>query len=1003
MKTDLASKLEAAIVALREKDAFLPIHVLVPAPLLGLWLGRTIFAETGHVAVYFEKPEQLAWRLVEPAALDEVLRPAPEFAELAMVLAAVREEGQRDDLPEYLKTALRTRGFAPAALRTLEDLDAAGIGPDALEGLAPSSAAPERLQLLGRVQRGVNDRLRAARLLSRASLLRRAAQAPKQDDIGAVVVCPLDDASVAAFAFLKALGGSYPLVRLDRTSPKAKAPDTALARIQSGLFDDATPPSKRGKKATDLDASVRILAASGEHLEAVEIARMIGEATDGDLSYGEIGVLLRGSAEAAPLDAAFERAGIDAYFLEGTPRVDAAARSLSLLLDLLERDYERARVMEFLTTAQVPWEEILGEDAEFSAARWDRLSAKAGIVSGLDQWRAGLERAKAGAKETAERYERDPLDERDVRLTDSLRAILDRLAGDFAGFPAEAGWGAYLDATLRLLERWVKRGDAVRLRLERTLRPLAAHAPGPTRAEFVARVQELLSSQTYREGELGEARVFVGNIAASAGLRFRLVFIPGLSERRFPATVRPDPLLLDDERRALGGSLLTTEDGQERERRMFADAVHAASERLVLSYPRVDANGRESVPSSFLIRAAEAATGRRLTTADLLEIAEPGQTVLGRAWPEKPERALDGLERDLSLVAGGKPGTARHLLEDAPHFARARAAEAAGWSPSLTAWDGQLDLTDADVARWADGLRIGKNASISSLQDFAGCSYRHFLKRGLRLYEWEEPSRLYQADPMRRGSLFHDALERTFHGLRDNGGLPVRADGLAEAQAGAHVHIAAVLDQAAAEGLVVHRSLLEPLEIEMRRDIGEALRRETDKTDGFVPADFEREFEDVTFSFGDGREVVFRGKLDRVDLAANPARARVIDYKTGGFWDEPGDEFKGGRELQLAVYNLAAERLYPQHEVTEALYRYGTEKGGFQDKGCANSPQNRETLKRILEHLDGLAAAGVFAPTADSCKFCDYQSLCGTAKEARAKRKSVDLRLEGFRQLRTIK
>lgn len=78
--------------------------------------------------------------------------------------------------------------------------------------------------------------------------------------------------------------------------------------------------------------------------------------------------------------------------------------------------------------------------------------------------------------------------------------------------------------------------------------------------------------------------------------------------------------------------------------------------------------------------------------------------------------------------------------------------------------------------------------------------------------------------------------------------------------------------------------------------------------------------------------------------------------------------------------------------MTEALYRYGTEKGGFQDKGCANSPQNRETLKRVL-----------FAPTADSCEFCDYKSLCGIAKEARAKRKYADPRLEGFRQLRTIK
>jgi RecB family exonuclease len=1003
---DLASRLEAAIVEFRVKDPFLPIHVLVPTPLLGTWLAQRIFAESAHIAIHFERPEQLAWRLLEPVALLEGVRPIPEFAELAMVLAAAREEGKRENLPDYLKTALRTRGFAPALLQTLHDLDAAGIGTDALNERAPRSAAPERLQLLARLQGSVDGRLHAAGLLSRATLLRRAAQAAKQDDVGAIVVCPLDDASAALESFLAALARIYSLVSLERVRPTASLPENTLRRLQSGLFEDSWPAPKGGMKPEALDPSVRILAASGEHLEATEIARMIADATsDGDLTYGEIGVLLRGGAERAALDAAFERAGIDAYFLEGTPRVDAAARALSLLLDLLDRDYERIRVMEFLTTAQVPWEEILGEDAEFSAARWDRLSARAGIVRGLEQWSAGLTRATTDAKELAERYERDPDDDRDVRLTDSLRVVLERLAGDFAAFPAEAGWGSYLDATLHLLDRWVRRGDAVRLRLERALRPLAAHAPGPTRGEFVAHVQELLASQTYREGDLGEPRVFVGGIAAAAGLRFRLVFVPGLAERRFPAAVRPDPLLLDDERQALGGSLLTTEDAQERERRLFADAVDAATERLVLSYPRVDANGRETVPSSFLMRAAEAGTGRRVTTAELLTIAEPGETVLGRAWPVRPERALDVLERDLSLVGAGGFGSARHLLEDASHFARARAAEAAGWKPSLTAWDGVLDLGDADVARWAESLRIVKKGSASALQDFAACAYRHFLKRGLRLYEWEEPSRVYQPDPKERGSLFHEALEAIFVELREKGALPLRAERLAEAQTLAHLKIAAVLDEAAAAGRVVHRLLLEPLEIEMRRDIDELLRRELDTGGDFVPSAFETEFDEVPFAFGDGREIVLRGKLDRIDLAANPARLRVIDYKTGGFYDDESAEFKGGRELQLAVYNLAAERLYPKHAVEEALYRYSTEKGGFQDKDCANSEQNRETLRRILGHLDCLAARGIFAKSADSCQFCDYQSICGIAqvRESRAKRKEADPRLEPFRQLRTIK
>jgi CRISPR/Cas system-associated exonuclease Cas4 (RecB family) len=1031
---DLAPAVEAAIRELRRADPFLPVRVLVPSPLLGAWLSHAIFRESGHVAVAFERPEQLAWRLLEPHKLVEGWRPVPEFADLAMVLAAARDERQREDLPAYLAAALETRGFAPSVLRSLRDLDSVGVEAAALTDLAPGSAAPARLCLLSRLQAGLRRRLAEARLLSRANLLREAANAPYREDVGAVVACGLQAAGPALEAFLAGLAGRYPLAWVAPAMSAAVAPrhaarakallarighaadgeakgeanpgeeaPTSLTRLQQGLFGAAPGDSE----PHPLDGTVCILAASGAHLEAVEIARQVVDAVgEGDLGFGDVAVLLPSGAEAASFDAAFERAGIDALFWEGTPRIDPAARALSVLLDLLDRDLDRARVLEFLTTARVPWDALLGEDAEPSAAGWDRLSSRAGIVKGLDQWRAGLARARETAVEWAGKDDREADADRDVRLIDTLRRVVEMLAADLAAFPAVAGWSVYLDATLALLDRWIVDGGAVRERLERALRPLAAHAPAPARAEFVARAQALLATQTYRQGEIGEARVFVGTIAASAGLRFRLVFVPGLAERRFPSAVRPDPLLLDDERRALSEALPTTEDALEAQKLLFAGAVHAATERLVLSYPRVDANGREAVPSSFLLRAAEAATGRLLTTADLLQVATPGETVLGRAWPEAPERALDEVERDLGLVVSGRPGAARHLREDAPHFARAREAEAAGWQAQLTPWDGLLDSADEVVADWAARLRLAQTRSVSALQDLATCPYRHFLKRGLRLRKWEEPGRAYELDPLQRGSLVHEILERTFRELQEKEGLPLKPAGLGAAQAIARRHLTDALARAAVEGLVPHRSLLDPVEVEMRRDLDETLRREAEAHDGFVPAEFEREFDEVRFALGDGQEVVFRGKLDRVDMAKKPARVRVVDYKTGGFWHEEGEEFKGGRSIQLAVYNVAAAQLYPKHAVTEALYRYTTEKGGFRDKACADTDEARETLRTILRSLETLATRGVFAPDPgkDACGFCDFQPVCGpaAARDGRAARKKDDPRLQPLRDLRQI-
>jgi hypothetical protein len=175
--------------------------------------------------------------------------------------------------------------------------------------------------------------------------------------------------------------------------------------------------------------------------------------------------------------------------VEGEPRVDPAAQGLGLLLGLVGGDLERRAVMEFLTTARIPWEGLLGKDAEISASRWDRLSAQAGIVSGIDSWRARLADARK------KREERGFEDDRDLRLHDSLVRLIDRLHRDLAAFPSEGGWDDFLGATLGLLDEWVGRGRLVRPRA----RPRAAQPLRPRRpAGLPGQVRELLATQVTR-------------------------------------------------------------------------------------------------------------------------------------------------------------------------------------------------------------------------------------------------------------------------------------------------------------------------------------------------------------------------------------------------------------------------------------------------------------------------------------------------------------------------
>ena len=206
------------------------------------------------------------------------------------------------------------------------------------------------------------------------------------------------------------------------------------------------------------------------------------------------------------------------------------------------------------------------------------------------------------------------------------------------------------------------------------------------------------------------------------------------------------------------------------------------------------------------------------------------------------------------------------------------------------------------------------------------------------------------------------------------------------------------------EGAIVNEELLEPAKGAVRSELVELLEREVrEDHEGLVPTDFERDYEGLEVEFAPGRTVTFRGILDRIDVDAGARTLRVIDYKTGKYYWKDDELFRGGRELQLALYNRAAQALYPDHAVKEALYYHSVASQKFKQKACPATPEVRETLDLVLKTLDDTARAGVFAPVADTCEFCDFVGVCGSRREDRAERKQADPRLAEFRKLRDIK
>ena len=57
----LVARIEAAIRTFRAADPFLPIHVIVSNHVLATLLGRSLFTDTGYLAIDVQLPHEFAW------------------------------------------------------------------------------------------------------------------------------------------------------------------------------------------------------------------------------------------------------------------------------------------------------------------------------------------------------------------------------------------------------------------------------------------------------------------------------------------------------------------------------------------------------------------------------------------------------------------------------------------------------------------------------------------------------------------------------------------------------------------------------------------------------------------------------------------------------------------------------------------------------------------------------------------------------------------------------
>ncbi len=859
---------------------------------------------------------------------------------------------------------------------------------------------------------------------------------------------------------LEALGIRAPLAP---EAPEAPAPEVApapnsLARLQAHLFADDTPP------AGDADDSVELFSAPGEGREAIEIARRLMREAERGVPFDQMAVLLRApQTYLGVLEHALDRAGVPAWFHRGTRRPDPAGRALLALLACADEELSARRFAEYVSLGQVPlndagnadlWsppsedlveavlppddrsEDLQPEDEAAAQVargetdrdvagtlrapwRWEDLIVEAAVIGELDRWQRrlrGLEheydrRVREASSEDPEASRVRAL-ERDREQLRALRAFADPILSEMAGWAPSQSWGAWLNAIEQLAPRVIAKPERV-LRVLRELAPLSAIGPVTLR-EVRDVLTPRLSTLTHEPPRRRQGRVFIGTPASARGRSFKIVCVPGLAERMFPQRIREDALLPDRRRARIDDELATQTRRAADERLQLTLAVGAATDRLYVSYPRVELNeSRQRVPSFYVLDIARAIEGRIPPAAELAARAsEAGGATLAWPAPIAADSAIDDFEHDLSTMAWllrnakqGVKGRARYLYELSPELQRSLSSRWLRWHRRQ--WDpadGIVRSTDHTRAALAAQRLGARPYSLTALQRYSACPYQFLMAAVYRLAPLEAPAPLQKMDPLTRGDLFHQMQAAALRQMQADGLLPLSAERLPAAQQRLTSAIRDVHDREYDRlSPAIDRVWKDEIDA-MTQDLRIWLEKLAEEGAEWTPERFE-------FAFGlpdmqgrdahstaepalvDGR-FKLRGSIDMIERHQKTNFLRVTDHKTGKNRTRVGQTVvDGGRVLQPVVYGLALKALFPEETVFSGRLFFCTTAGGFTPYEIPLMGDAPKRGVEVLDIIDRAVEQGMLAarPAAEACEWCDFRVVCGDREVRRTGRKDAKL------------
>jgi RecB family exonuclease len=1025
---------------LQGDDPLQPVTVVAGSPYLRAVLRQSL-AETGCANVHFSvQLRPLAERIGRACGSRAFNRPLTGPIEAAAIRVAARESGgptlqpltANRALQDSLGSLFRELGHLP------EDDPALGV---VASGSSIGAAAGRTYRAFTSLTQDFADVPRQLRIA--AQLIRESPPDPAwAQEIGALLLYLPERIDAAEQDFLRAVSEHVPiavaLAWLDDT--EADRPTRETANQLAGVL--GVEVSTRA--GTSVWPTVQVLSAPDPEEEMRTVVRRTLAEMEAGVPLWRMAILYPSDDPYAPLvRETLDSANIPWHAALGRPALSGlAARSLLALLDLRERSFAREAVLDWI--AARPTLQEMDEDPlpAVPVSAWDRLSRRAQVLQGAEQWVSRFGRliatleieeqarqdwhAEALVHESADNV---PHPTHDLEYARAIVESIQRLDRRSRPPGEPANWDAYVDwaeglrrGFIRNDPNWpvseVAAAESLDAALD-SLRQASAVEPDTTLQSFRDSLAAALDARRIEEGRSG-AGILVAPLGASIGASFDRTFMVGLSEGALPSRPGADPFTSG---LAVADPLGRLERQRCDERRAFLAALASVGEqgRVALSFSRTDGANRASFPSRWLLEQVAFIDGApALYASDLPRLFGPE-----RPWLERVDSAYDGLHRahaslNLADVRLREVVAAdvrhQHVSETAvaarPDLILGRALHAARarQSREFTEFDGNLQAFAAESQRIPRPFAIDSHgSSATALERWTTCPYRYFLANVVRVEATEKPEEEWTITPVDRGSLVHQVLEEFFRERRDQGRSRPDEPYSATDHARLEEIASALINDLEAQGRTGHPVGWENARAALVRDLHLELDREEvwRLEDRLAPVLFERSFGEtrdpnswpaVELTLEDGSVVRFRGAIDRIDQAAD--RVLVVDYKSGSTWGYDGldvDPVLAGRHLQLALYGRAARvNLAPDSAEVRAEFRFVSSRGRFERRQILVDHQTDARLAEVVGHAASGIRDGAFLPMPgefdrgafSNCRFCEFERICSTSRDEAWRRKS---------------